>query len=161
MVVLGGIGTCAAYFLAPRGEPVGAIDLVAPAPLTVNLAARSTLSFRLDATLPMPTNEPSTRAKHNAVYNTLGESRLVLTATREGGAPSVARCAASSSASSPRATRTPRSRCKEFRSNAASQTPERGTTRDHGAGDLGAPRDGEESLARSARRGALTVAREA
>lgn len=94
VVVLGGIGTCAAYFLAPRGERVGAIDLVAPAPLTVTLAASGALSFRLDATLPSPTNENSSRAKRNAVYATLGESRLVLTATREGAPPRVARCAA-------------------------------------------------------------------
>ncbi|MDO9020928.1 MAG: hypothetical protein Q8S73_00430 [Deltaproteobacteria bacterium] len=95
-VVLGGIGTGAAYFLTPRGERVGAIDLAAPAPaaLTVNLAARSTLSFRLDATLPSPSSESSSRAKRNAVYDTLGESRLVLTATREGGARRTARCAA-------------------------------------------------------------------
>ncbi len=92
--MLGGIGTCAAYFLAPRGERVGAIDLIAHAPITVNLAARSKLSFRLDATLPSPTNEHSSRSKRNAVYNTLGESRLVVTVTREGGAPQVTRCAA-------------------------------------------------------------------
>jgi len=61
VVVLGSIGTCAAYFLAPRGERVGAIDLTAPAPLTVNLAAPSTLSFRLEATLPAPTSENSSR----------------------------------------------------------------------------------------------------
>ena len=93
-LVFGGIGTGAAYFLAPRGERVGAIDLAAPAALTVNLAARSTLSFRLDATLPSPTSESSSRAKRNAVYDTLGESRLVLTATREGGARRTVRCAA-------------------------------------------------------------------
>jgi len=93
-VVFAVIGAGAAYSLGPRGERVGAIELTAPAPLTVNLAAPSALSFRLDATLPLPSSEPSGRSKRNAAYNTLGESRIVLTVTREGAAPRVIRCAA-------------------------------------------------------------------
>lgn len=94
VVVFAIIGTCSMYFLAPRGDRVGAIDLTAPAPLTVQLAAGRVFNFRLDATLPSPRNENSTRAKHNAVYDTLGESQIVVTATREGRRPIVARCAA-------------------------------------------------------------------
>ncbi len=89
------IGTCAYFALGAEGEHVGAIDLAGGAPsLTVTLSAPSTLSFRLDATLPSPTDENSSRATRNAVYDTLGESALTLTDAHEARAPRVARCAA-------------------------------------------------------------------
>lgn len=94
VVALGAIGTCAAYVLAPRGEHVGAMDLMTAPTLTFDLARRSALSFRLDATLPAPTGGDSARARRNEVYDTLGASRIVLTLRRQGAAPRVVRCPA-------------------------------------------------------------------
>jgi hypothetical protein len=94
-LALATIGTCAYLALGAKGEPVGTLALTEDAPsLRVTLSAQSTLSFRLDATLPSPTNENSSRARRNAVYDTLGESKLTLTDAHEGRAPRVAHCAA-------------------------------------------------------------------
>ncbi|MBK8258731.1 MAG: hypothetical protein IPK82_39505 [Polyangiaceae bacterium] len=92
---IAGIGMGAYFALGAKGEPVGNIVLTDSAPsLKFNLAKASTLSFRLDATLPAPTNENSSRATRNAVYDTLGESNLTVTDSYQGRAPRVAQCAA-------------------------------------------------------------------
>jgi len=94
-LVVGGIGTCAAYSLWPRGQRVGALDLTAATPsLTVTLAEGSTLSFRLDTVVTAPFPARDGRSFRNATYDALGASTLTLTDTPARGESEVTTCPA-------------------------------------------------------------------
>ena len=103
LLVLGAIGlflaviaSFAAYFLWPRGESVGVLDLRAPAPsLGVELAAGDTLSFRLDVTVGTTSGYPdSSRSRTNAVHDQLEASVITASLERDGTARHSTQCGA-------------------------------------------------------------------
>jgi hypothetical protein len=79
-IVLAGIASLAAYFLWPRGERVGTLDLRNPATsLDVTLAAGDKLNFRLDVTVGTTSGYPdSSRSRSNAVHDELEASKLAV-----------------------------------------------------------------------------------
>lgn len=78
----------AAYFLWPRGERIGVLDLRAASPrFDVNLAAGDALNFRLDVTVGTASGYPnSSRSRTNAVHDQL-EASAIKIALVNGGAP--------------------------------------------------------------------------
>jgi hypothetical protein len=90
------IASLAAYFLWPRGERIGRLDLRAAAPqLDVDLAAGDTLSFRLDATVGTTSGYPnSSRSRTNAVHDELAASKITIDLTLNGAAVGSATCGA-------------------------------------------------------------------
>ncbi|HMJ11871.1 MAG TPA: hypothetical protein VK524_10685 [Polyangiaceae bacterium] len=90
------IASFAAYFLWPRGERVGVLDLRAAAPsLGVDLAAGDTLNFRLDVTVGTNSSYPdSSRSRTNAVHDQLQASAVTASLVRDGSAPSSTQCGA-------------------------------------------------------------------
>ena len=95
-IVLAVIGSCAAYFLWPRGQRVGAVDLLATEPgLKVDLKKGDTLSFRLDATVGTETGYPdSSRSRTNAVHDQLETSIITVTLTKDGSPQASTQCGA-------------------------------------------------------------------
>jgi hypothetical protein len=101
-MVLVPIGIClaiitslAAYFLWPRGERIGQLDLRAAAPqLDVDLAAGDTLNFRLDATVRNRDYPNSSRSRTNAAHDQLAASKLTVELTLNGAAVGSATCGA-------------------------------------------------------------------
>jgi len=95
-IFLAVIGSCAAYFLWPRGQKVGAVDLLATAPtLSVDLKAGDTLSFRLEATVGTENGYPdSSRSRTNAVHDQLEKSVISITLAQNGSAYASTQCAA-------------------------------------------------------------------
>jgi hypothetical protein len=95
-IVLAVIGSCAAYFLWPRGQRVGAVDLLAAEPsLNVDLKQGDTLSFRLDATVGTESGYPdSSRSRTNAVHDQLETSTIAVTLTQDGNLEASTRCGA-------------------------------------------------------------------
>jgi hypothetical protein len=79
-IVLAVIASLAAYFLWPRGERVGQLDLRAAAPrLEVSMAAGDTLSFRLDATVGTTSGySNSSDSRTNQVHDQLEASKLTV-----------------------------------------------------------------------------------
>lgn len=90
------VGSCAAYFLWPRGQRVGALDLRATTPsLSVDLRPGDTLSFRLDATVGTEHGySDSSRSRTNAVHDQLEKSILTVALAQDGNAVSNAQCGA-------------------------------------------------------------------
>lgn len=81
-------GSCAAYFLWPRGDRVGAIDLRAEPPtLSVDVGAGDKLNFRID-TITVGTTSAygdSSRSRSNKVHAELKASRMTITAVTADG----------------------------------------------------------------------------
>ena len=102
LMVLVPIGIClaiitslAAYFLWPRGERIGRLDLRAPAPqLDVDLAAGDTLNFRLDATVRDTGYPNSSRSRTTAVHDELAASKITVDLTLNGAPVGSATCGA-------------------------------------------------------------------
>ena len=90
------IASLAAYFLWPRGDRVGEMDLRAAAPtLAVDLAAGDTLSFRLDVTVGTDSGYPnSSRSRNNAVHDQLEASKLAVTLAQGDGPGTSTTCGA-------------------------------------------------------------------
>ena len=89
------ITSLAAYFLWPRGERIGQLDLRAAAPqLEVDLAAGDTLNFRLDATVRSSDYPNSSRSRTNAVHDELAASKITVELTLRGAAVGSATCGA-------------------------------------------------------------------
>lgn len=90
------IGSCAAYFLWPRGEKIGAVDLLATTPaLSVELRTGDRLSFRLDATVGTANGYPdSSRSRTNAVHDQLEQSIITITLAQDGSADASTQCGA-------------------------------------------------------------------
>jgi len=91
------IGSCAAYFLWPRGEKVGSLDLRAAAPsLSVELRKGDTLSFRIDTvTVGTASGYPdSSRSRTNAVHDQLEDSIITATLALDGNTEASTQCGA-------------------------------------------------------------------
>jgi hypothetical protein len=89
------ITSLAAYFLWPRGERIGQLDLRAPAPqLDIDLATGDTLNFRLDATVRDSGYPNSSRSRTNAVHDELAASKITVELTRSGVVVGSATCGA-------------------------------------------------------------------
>jgi hypothetical protein len=77
------IGSCAAYFLWPRGDRLGAIDLRADKPtLSIDVASGDKLNFRIDTTTVGTTGggyPNSSRSRINKVQDELQASRITIT----------------------------------------------------------------------------------
>jgi hypothetical protein len=91
LIVFGIIGTCSAYFLWPRGERLGAIDLRAnPATLSIDVGAGDRLNFRIDTitvgTIGGGYPDNSSRSRMNRVEEELEKSVITLTAVGKDGA---------------------------------------------------------------------------
>jgi hypothetical protein len=95
-IFLAVIGSCAAYFLWPRGQRVGAMDLLAAEPsLDVELKKGDTLSFRLDATVGTESGYPdSSRSRTNAVHDQLEASFITVTLMHDGNPEASTQCGA-------------------------------------------------------------------
>ena len=95
-ICLAVIASLAAYFLWPRGERIGQLDLRAAAPqLGVDLAAGDTLSFRLDAKVGTTSGYPnSSRSRTNAVHDELAASKVTVELTLNGAAVGSTTCGA-------------------------------------------------------------------
>lgn len=95
-VFLAVVASCAAYFLWPRGERVGAVDLRAAAPsLEVTLKTGDTLSFRLDATVSTERGYPnSSRSRTNAVHDQLEASVITASLALDGKPEASTQCGA-------------------------------------------------------------------
>jgi hypothetical protein len=97
-IVLAGIASLAAYFLWPRGERVGVLDLRdAASSVGVELAAGDTLTFHLDVIVGTtsggyPTD--SSRSRRNVVHEQLEASKISVDFALEGNAGSATTCAA-------------------------------------------------------------------
>jgi len=83
------IGSCAAYYLWPRGERLGAIDLRSDAPtLSINVGAGDKLNFRID-TITVGTKigypDNSSRSRTNKVREELQASVVTITAVGNDG----------------------------------------------------------------------------
>ncbi|MFC7447667.1 hypothetical protein [Rhodococcus daqingensis] len=80
-ISLATIAGFAAYFLWPRGDRLGEMDLRAASPtLAVDLAAGDELTFRLDVTVGTADGYPnSSRSRSNAVHDELEASTLTVT----------------------------------------------------------------------------------
>src|SRR5688572_21746088 len=95
-IVLAGIASLAAYFLWPRGERVGVLDLRAAAPsLDLELAAGDSLSFRLDVTVATASGYPdSSRSRSAAVHEELEASKISAELALDGAAAGSTTCGA-------------------------------------------------------------------
>jgi hypothetical protein len=95
-ICLAVIASLSAYFLWPRGERIGRVDLRAAAPrLDVDLSAGDTLSFRLDATVGTTSGYPnSSRSRTNAVHDELAASKVTVDLTLNGAAAGSTTCGA-------------------------------------------------------------------
>lgn len=86
------IGTCGAYYLWPRGDRIGTIDLREGSPtLDVDVGAGDKVSFRFER-ITVGTNGSypnSSRSRTNQVHDELRASRIVITAARSGGTESL------------------------------------------------------------------------
>lgn len=83
------IGSCAAYYLWPRGERLGAIDLRSDTPtLSIDVGAGDKLNFRIDTiTVGTKSGYPdSSRSRSNKVHEELKASVLTITAVGNDGA---------------------------------------------------------------------------
>jgi len=90
------IGSGAAYFLWPRGQRVGVVDLRAAAPsLDLDLKAGDRLRFRLDVTVGTENGYPnSSRSRSNAVHDQLGSSVITATLAQDGNPQASTQCGA-------------------------------------------------------------------
>lgn len=96
-IVWAGIASLAAYFLWPRGERVGVLDLRDEGSrLGVELAAGDTLSFRLDVTVGTTKgyDPDSSRSRSNAVHEELEASEITVDLALEGNAGISTKCGA-------------------------------------------------------------------
>lgn len=97
------IGGSAAYFLWPRGDRLGAIDLRADAPsLTVTAGAGDKLTFRIDTIVVGTVSgyPDSSRSRTNRVHEELAASRIRVSAVASDGASKTStECAAFAGAS--------------------------------------------------------------
>jgi hypothetical protein len=95
-IVLAVIGSCAAYFLWPRGQRVGSVDLLASEPsLRVELKPGDRLSFRLDVTVGTKSGYPdSSRGRSNAVHDQLETSIITVTLAQDGEPATTTKCGA-------------------------------------------------------------------
>ena len=93
------IGSCGVYFLWPRGERLGAIDLRAdPATLSVDLGAGDKLNFRIDTVTVGTTTgySNSSRSRTNKVQEELKASVITITSVgNDGAAKASTECGAS------------------------------------------------------------------
>ncbi|WP_143069511.1 hypothetical protein [Rhodococcus maanshanensis] len=90
------IAGLAAYFLWPRGDRLGEMDLRAASPtLAVDLAAGDELNFRLDVTVGTAGGYPnSSSGRSNAVHDELEASKLTVTLSRVDGPGDSTTCGA-------------------------------------------------------------------
>ena len=95
-ICLAVIASLAAYFLWPRGERIGRLDLRMVEPrLDVDLAAGDTLSFRLDATVGTTSGYPnSSRSRTNTVHDELASSKVTVDLALNGVAAGSTTCGA-------------------------------------------------------------------
>jgi hypothetical protein len=81
-------GSCAAYFLWPRGDRLGAIDLRADTPtLSIDVGSGDKLSFRIDTiTVGTTSGYPdSSRSRSNKVQEELQASKITITSVGKDG----------------------------------------------------------------------------
>lgn len=89
------IGSFAAYFLWPRGQRLGAIDLLNAPSMDVELQPGDTLSFRLDVSVGTEHGYPnSSRGRSNAVDDELAKSIVTVTLARDGNPKGTTQCGA-------------------------------------------------------------------
>lgn len=91
------IGSCAAYYLWPRGERLGVIDLRADSPtLSIDVAAGDKLNFRIDTiTVGTKSGYPdSSRPRSNKVHEELQASVLTITSVGSDGSKASTECGA-------------------------------------------------------------------
>lgn len=95
-IFLAAIGSLAAYFLWPRGERVGILNLREGTPVvSVDLGAGDTLNFRLDVVVGTTSGYPdSSRSRSNAVHEQLESSEIAVALMQSGSSVVSARCGA-------------------------------------------------------------------
>lgn len=83
------IGSCAAYYLWPRGDRLGAVDLRADTPtLSIDVGAGDKLSFRMDTITVGTINgyPDSSKSRANKVREELQASVITITSVEKDGA---------------------------------------------------------------------------
>lgn len=92
------IGSCATYYLWPRGDRLGAIDLRADgSTLSLDAGAGDRLSFRIDTITVGTANgypDNSSRSRANRVEEELQASKVVVTLVRSDGSKTSTECSA-------------------------------------------------------------------